>query len=115
MNRSKDALVLGDGVYWSSLAALLALLLGYQWVSGTSAGLDPALVWNPDRVEQVPVWLLIWLTGIVAPAFGPSIFFVWRHTAARWVLGAFVVSHVPIVFDLGELTVGMVGWLHLVC
>ena len=108
-------LVIGNRAYWAVVAAALLGVLLFGGLTGTSSGLEATSPWNSRSIQQVPVWLKIWLAGIVGPTFYLSLLFVWRHGPARWVLGAFLVSHIPIFFDLGPITVGFVGWLHLVC
>lgn len=62
--------------------------------------------------------LYVWLGFLVVTCLA-SVFFVYEHTPARWVLAGFVVSHI-IVFILSAtkhitLRIGMVSLNHLVC
>ncbi len=100
--------------FWQVVLATIALLLLSPIVLGIDAGLTPDSAWS-GQVEAVPVWLRIWLLGILFPCFLASLLFLRRSPEARFAAGGFVLSHVPMIFPLFEVTVGVVGLMHLLC
>jgi len=100
--------------FWQVVLATIALLLLGPIVLGINAGLTPDSPWS-GQVEIVPVWLRIWLLGILFPSFLASLFFLRRSPEARFAAGGFVLSHLPMVFRLFDVTVGVVGLMHLLC
>lgn len=95
------------------LAILLLLLL--PRLTGIDAGLAPGAEWNHTTVWTTPIWLQVWLLGVLFPTFLASLFFVRRSREARFAAGGFVLSHLPMATGLFELTVGGVGLVHLIC
>ena len=100
--------------FWQVVLATIALLLLSPIVLGINAGLTPDSPWS-GQVEALPVWLRIWLLGILFPSFLASLFFLRRSPEARFAAGGFVLSHLPMIFQLFDVTVGGVGLMHLVC
>jgi len=74
--------------------------------------------WNNEARANIPPYLMAWL-GLLSLTFLASIFFVWHHIEARWVLGSFIASHVVTAAidtqtDIVVLA-GLVGLIHFVC
>lgn len=98
-----------------ALLAAIALLLLAPRIWGLDAGLTPDTAWDHSSVWSTPIWLQAWLLGVLFPTFLASLFFVRRSREARFAVGGFVVSHLPMATGLFEMTVGSVGLVHLVC
>ena len=78
---------------------------------------DALLVWDNHARLSLPPILATWLGFLVVVCLA-SVFFVRDHTAARWVLGGFIASHV-IVFTLpaiSNFTIrrGFVSLVHVI-
>lgn len=71
------------------LALLLALAVIAPEASATYALED----WNMEARRALPLHMKLWL-GAMMIANLSSLFFFKNHVAARWVLGALIVSHV---------------------
>ena len=76
------------------------------------------LLWNNHSRLSLPPLLATWLAFLVIVCLA-SVFFVRDFTAARWVLGGFVVSH-AIVFLLPAVATftmrrGFVSLMHVLC
>jgi hypothetical protein len=100
--------------FWRVVLAVVALTMLAPIVAGVDGGLTPDSPWS-GQVGEVPVWLRIWLMGILFPVFLASLFFLRRSPEARFAAGGFVLSHVPMMIHLFDVTVGVVGLMHLVC
>lgn len=100
--------------FWRITALVIALLLSMSAVLGVSAGLSPDTPWF-GQVEEVPLWLRIWLMWVLFPAFIFSLAFVHRSNGARLAAIGFILSHVPMFVPMFEITVGVVGVLHVLC
>lgn len=98
-----------------ALLVAIALLLLAPRLLGIDSGLSPDAMWDHTSVWTTPVWLQIWLLGVLFPTFVASLFFVRRSREARFAAGGFVLSHVPMATGLFETTVGAVGLVHLIC
>lgn len=75
-------------------------------------------VWNNQARLSLSPPLAAWLALLVAVCLS-SVFFVGEYTAARWVLGGFIASHL-IVFLLPTVTdfvmrKGFVSLMHVIC
>jgi len=83
--------------------------------AAASFALEP---WNMETRLSLPLYLQVWLLGVLLPAFLASVFFVRDHIAARWVLGGFFCSHLwlTIVEVTGAFPVqgGLVSLGHIV-
>ena len=97
------------------LLVAIALLLLVPRVTGIDSGLTPDAKWDHGSVWSTPLWLRIWLLGVLFPVFLASLLFVRRSREARFAAGGFVLSHVPMATGLFEITVGAVGLIHLLC
>ena len=97
------------------LLAAIALLLLLPRLTGVESGLTPDARWDHDSVWSTPLWLRIWLLGVLLPVFLASLCFVRRSREARFAAGGFALSHLPMATGLVELTVGAVGLIHLLC
>ncbi|MEE3325726.1 MAG: hypothetical protein VX252_00150 [Myxococcota bacterium] len=104
-------------ISWYSriLIGSVVVLLIAPTLTGVSSGLSPDDVWDDTSVWRTPLWLQVWLLGLVFPAFVSSIFFLHRSLEARLALGGFVLSHLPMMFGLFETTVGRVALIHVLC
>jgi hypothetical protein len=97
------------------LLVTIALLLLLPRLTGVSSGLTPDTAWDHSSVWSTPIWLRVWLLGVLFPVFLASLCFVRRSREARFAAGGFVLSHVPMAAGLFEATVGSIGLIHLVC
>jgi len=97
------------------LLAVIVLLLLLPRFTGVDSGLTPDAKWDHTSVWGTPLWLRVWLLGVLFPTFLASLCFVRRSREARFAAGGFVLSHVPMAAGLFEVTVGAVGLIHLVC
>jgi len=97
------------------LLATIALLLLLPRLTGVDSGLTPDTAWDHTSVWSTPIWLRVWLLGVLFPVFLASLCFVRRSREARFAAGGFVLSHLPMASGLFETTVGNVGLIHLVC
>jgi hypothetical protein len=97
------------------LLATIAALWLLPRLTGVDSGLTPDAIWDRTSVWSVPIWLRVWLLGVLFPVFLASLFFVRRSREARWTAGGFLASHVPMALELFEARVGTVGLIHLVC
>ncbi|MEM6411103.1 MAG: hypothetical protein AAF683_06175 [Pseudomonadota bacterium] len=73
---------------FSVLAVGFFLLLFAPEASATYALQD----WNMEARRNMPLPMKVWLGGMMIANLA-SLFFIKNHIAARWVAGAFVVSH----------------------
>ena len=73
----------------TGLALLFALVLINPEASASYALED----WNMEVRRALPLHMKLWL-GAMMIANLSSLFFVKNHVAARWVLGALIVSHI---------------------
>ncbi len=96
------------------IGSVVVLMLAPS-VTGVDSGLSPDDVWDDTSVWGTPLWLQVWLMGIVFPTFLASLFFLRRSLEARLALGGFVLSHLPMMLGLFETTVGQVALIHVVC
>ena len=94
--------------------AVVVLMLAPS-ITGVDAGISPHQTWDDTSVWDTPLWLQVWLMGVVLPSFLSSLFFLRRSREARLALGGFVVSHLPMMLGLFETTVGEVAIIHLFC
>ena len=100
--------------FWRIVFLSIAVTLLAPIVLGIDSGLTPSSPWS-GQVEAVPVWLRIWLMGILFPTFLASLLFVRRSWEARAAAAGFLLSHVPMILHLFDVTVGVVGVMHLTC
>jgi hypothetical protein len=100
--------------FWRVVFLSIVLLILAPAVLGVDAGLSPDSPWS-GQVEDVPIWLRIWLLGILFPTFLASLLFLRRSKGARAAAIGFVLSHVPMMVPFFDMTVGVVGLLHLIC
>ena len=100
--------------FWRITLALVALLLVLPLVTGINSGLSPDTLWR-GQVGELPIWLQLWLMGVMTPMFFVSLFFLRRSVEARFLVGGVVLSHVPMAIHLFDVTVGVVGLVHIVC
>lgn len=102
----------GRGVLGALVCCGLIVILAPE--AGASYALQD---WNMEARRNAPLLMKAWL-GAMLLANLASVFFVRRHVPARWVLGAFVVSHVWIglIEATGIFTVqgGLVSLGHIV-
>lgn len=100
-----------------ALTCVLVLGVTTMRVSDASASyaLEP---WNMETRLNLPIWLGVWLLGVLLPANLASVFFVRNHVAARWVLGGFFCSHLwlTLVEVTGAFVVqgGLVSLGHII-
>ena len=100
-------------------ASICFVVLGVMAMSVSEAGASYALeAWNMETRLSLPIWLGVWLLGVLLPANLASVFFVRNHVAARWVLGGFFCSHLwlTIVEVTGAFVVqgGLVSLGHII-
>ena len=95
------------------IGTILVLMLAPSF-TGVSSGLSPHEVWDHTSVWQTPLWLQVWLMGIVFPTFLASLFFLHRSMEARLALGGFVLGHLPMMLRLFETAVGTIALMHVV-
>lgn len=73
--------------------------------------------WNMETRNSLPSHMKLWLFSMLIVHVS-SIFFVRRHVAARWVLGAFIVGHTWIavfeIFQIYTVKGGLVSLGHLI-
>ena len=100
--------------FWRFTLAIILVFLAVPLVGGIDSGLSPETPWA-GQVAEVPLWLQIWLMGIMTPLFFISLFFLRRSLEARFLVGGVILSHVPMGVDLFLVTVGVVGVVHIVC
>lgn len=100
----------------STLICLLAVFMssGQAPEAHASYALE---VWNMETRNSLPPWMKVWLVCMLIANLA-SIAFVKNHIAARWVLGAFVLSHLWIgVFEATGIYAvqgGLVSLGHIV-
>lgn len=99
--------------FWRVILSTVVLAMLAPSVLGIDAGLTPKSPWS-GQVEDVPVWLRIWLLWILFPIFLASLLFLRRSIEARAAAAGFILSHVPMMIHLFDVTVGVVGLMHLV-
>lgn len=97
------------------LLVTIAVLLLLPRLTGVDSGLTPDSRWDHDSVWSTPIWLRVWLLGVLFPVFLASLCFVRRSREARFAAGGFALSHLPMATGLFEASVGSVGLIHLVC
>lgn len=101
-------------IFWPLLVALVVAAIVVGSLVGAELILDPQAPWDDQAIAAMPLWLAIWLIGLLAGVFLLSIFFLKRSLAARWALGGFIVGHIPMAMGMA-LTVGLIGLIHVVC
>ena len=111
------------GNYNHYLFTLLSFVLGLVLsVSGAvaqtyEAGHGALQVWNDEAMNNAPQWLQIWLLVMTA-SFALGLLFVWRHVAARWLVGGFLLMIVFAVFVVPALNLtplaGLFSLLHII-
>ncbi|MEL6728889.1 MAG: hypothetical protein AAFP81_07205 [Pseudomonadota bacterium] len=97
-------------------AALLLLICSITFVPEATASY--ALEdWNMEARRNMPLVMKIWLGAMLLTNLA-AVFFVRKHVAARWVLGAWLFSHawIAIVEGTGVYTVqgGLVSLGHII-
>lgn len=85
--------------------------------SGYEVGHGALQIFNSDAMAHTPQWVVIWIM-FMAASFFAGLFFVRRHTIARWVVGGFllgiIVSSV-LTSGLGVIPLsGFIALIHLV-
>jgi hypothetical protein len=100
--------------FWRIVLVVVIVTMAAPTILGIDSGLSPSSPWS-GQVGAVPDWLRFWLMGVLFPTFLASLFFLRRSTEARVAAGGFILSHVPMMLDLFQVTVGVVGVMHLVC
>ena len=100
--------------FWRFIFLAIGVALLAPIALGLDAGLTPSSPWS-GQVSEVPTWLAIWLMGVLFPTFLASLFFVHRSWEARAAAAGFILSHVPMMVHMFDVTVGVVGLMHLVC
>jgi hypothetical protein len=104
---------------YSPFTRILLVTIAALWLlprlTGVVSGLTPDTIWDHTSVWSTPIWLRVWLLGVLFPVFLASLCFVRRSPEARWTAGGFLLSHVPMAAGLFETSVGTVGLIHLVC
>ncbi len=100
-------------------ACFCFMVLGVTAMSVAQAEASYALeAWNMETRLTLPIWLGVWLLGVLLPANLASVFFVRNHVAARWVLGGFFCSHLWLtiveVTDAFVVQGGLVSLGHIV-
>eukprot|EP00439_Symbiodinium_sp_Y106_P087752 s1_g288.t1 len=117
MVRTEERTMNGPVVARSVLSTLT--VLGLTMFGLSEAGASYALAeWNMETRLGLPIYLGVWLLGVLLPANLASVFFVKNHVAARWVLGGFFCSHLwlTIVEVTGAFVVqgGLVSLGHII-
>ena len=115
MNPRAEEIISESSWFSRGLIALVILLLALPLLAGVGSGLTSESAWDGTQVWDQPLWLQIWLLGILFPTFLAALFFVHWSNEARLAIGGFVVSHIPMWFSLFDATVGIIGVIHLVC
>jgi len=95
------------------------LLIGFLSVESSIAatyepGHQALQLWNEEAMKNVPQWLNIWLS-IMVGAFALGLLFVWRHVAARWLVGGFILMVLFvffITFKCGKTSVNSYSHLY---
>ncbi|MBJ22719.1 MAG: hypothetical protein GY910_27700 [bacterium] len=100
--------------FWRLVLAAILIAMLAPLALGVDSGLSPESPWS-GQVEEVPLWLRVWLLGVLFPVFLASLFFVPRSLEARAAAAGFILSHVPMAVPLFDVTVGVVGLMHLIC
>jgi hypothetical protein len=100
--------------FWRITLLIITLMLIVSSVLGIDAGLSPDSPWS-GQVEDVPIWLKIWLMWVLFPSFIASLLFVHRSNGARLAAAGFILSHIPMAYHMFDVTVGVVGIMHVVC
>ena len=98
--------------FWRITLALIGLMLLMPILFGIDSGLRPDTPWT-GQVNEVPLWLKAWLSWIVFPIFIVSLAFLHRSNGARLAAAGIILSHVPMFVHMFDVTVGVVGILHL--
>jgi len=97
------------------------LLFAVTFLAALTAGatpLTPGTVWTSEARAAAPEWVQLWIMFMFAVA-GAGLLLAWKHRAAWWIVGAFIVSHLASgleIFLLGpeRLTVGLIAINHCV-
>jgi len=81
-----------------------------------AAPLTPHTVWTPEARAAAPEWVQVWIMFMFVVA-GAGLLLAWKHRAAWWVVGGFVVSHLAsglelLVLGPERLTVGLIAINH---
>ena len=106
MNPRAEEIISESSWFSRGLIALVILLLALPLLAGVGSGLTSESAWDGTQVWDQPLWLQIWLLGILFPTFLSSLFFVRGSNEARLAIGGFIVSHVPMWLSLFDTTVG---------
>lgn len=102
--------------FWRISLAVIFILLLVPIVTGVSSGLSPDTPWaGGQQAGTLPLWLQIWLMGVMTPMFFISFFFLHYSNEARVLVAGVIISHIPMAVDLFPVTVGAVGIIHIVC
>jgi len=74
-------------------------------------------VFDAQGMKNSPQWVRIWVFFMLA-TFACSIFFVWRHVIARWVLGGFVLGVIAMTIVSSMFNIppysGFIATFHLI-
>lgn len=74
-------------------------------------------LWNEEAMNEAPEWLQVWLLVLVG-SFALGILFVWRHVAARWLVGGFLLMMLFVLFAAPALGLtplsGLIALLHII-
>jgi hypothetical protein len=98
---------------------LLAGFVGNE--SAVAATYEPGhqalQLWNETAMNNAPQWLNIWLSVLVG-SFALGLLFVWRHVAARWLVGGFILMVLFVLFIAPILELmpfsGLFALLHII-
>ncbi len=97
-------------------------LIGFVSVeSAVAATYEPGYgalqLWNETAMNAAPEWLKIWLSVLVG-SFALGLFFVWRHVAARWLVGGFILMVLIVLFLIPAMGItpfaGLTALLHII-
>ena len=75
-------------------------------------------VFDADGFKETPIWVQVWV-GFMGATFAAGLFFVWKHTLARWAVGGFIASMASGQFTFALLDLpflaGSISIMHIAC
>lgn len=108
--------------YLMVVTIAVSIFLGFSTVAQAQAvayesGHQALQIWDDVAMKTAPPIIKGWLVVLLG-SFALGLLFIWRHVAARWLVGGFVLMMVFGVFAIPALNLvplsGLIALLHLV-
>lgn len=100
------------------LAGGLSALFALPALAAYEHGPGALQIWDAEGQANAAAWVKLWL-AFMAAAMLSGVFFVWKHSEARWVVAGVVLGLLITKFVIPALSIinlsGLVGLVHVLC